>query len=381
MPNFKTAKDLSYLASASDIETAWTVIFTVLTVTFLLAVIFLPSLLRRRALARLAQGLGFSFSGEDNRLWKSPFTEFPLFKRGAGWRRIRNVMQGVRDGREILLFDYELTRSRGTFGDIVVTPDIVYTVAAFQVREGTLPNFQIGPRTILESLFHRTDPVVETQPEFAERYAVRGAPPQELRSLLRPEFLDALVSSNRTWYLEGGGDWLITYATRVKPIREEILTFVDQAEKFVRELDKALQLREISVGLAEGPTLGSVPRAEAATVLGKPKSSRRISWWRDPGLWAAVLSLVGLWALLRAFSVCDQGNERTSSELAGQAFQTALGALAVEVAALALSIRGLRRPGMRLLAALGLLIEVLVLLGGLLVLFLSIAGFCSNALL
>lgn len=342
----------------------------------------MPPLLRKRALTRVAQGLGFSFNRNDDGLWKSPFTEFPLFTREAGSRRIRNVMQGARDGKEILLFDYEFTQGGRDLFDIVLIPNVVYTVAALRFREGTLPNFQIGPRTILESLLHRTDPIFETQPEFSERYAVRGATAQELRSLLRPELLDAFASNTRTWYLEGGGDWLITYTARVKPTREEILTFVYQGLKFVEELGKALQLREMSGSFAEGQTLRSAPRAEAAPVLGRPTPSLRISWWRNNGLWAAILGLVGLCALLLAFSACQP---HTNAEAAVRAFQTALGALAAGVAALTLSIRGLRRGGVSRLTALGLIlglvVGLLVCVGSLIALLSFIAGFCSGNLL
>jgi len=107
---------------------------------------------------------------------------------------------------------------------------------------------------------------------------------------------------------------------------------------------------------------GGATQAEAATSLGKPTSSRKVSWPRNYDFWAVVLSVLGLGALYLGFSACS--------------FPIYLGALATEVVAMTVGFMGMRRPDTRLGAEVGLLVAVLVLLAGIfgIVLFFMCGG-------
>lgn len=59
---------------------------------------------RARALQQVAAETGFSFQASGDALWNEAFAAFPLFARQRK-RVIRNVVRGVRDVRDFVMFD------------------------------------------------------------------------------------------------------------------------------------------------------------------------------------------------------------------------------------------------------------------------------------
>ncbi len=99
---------------------------------------------------------------------------------------------------------------------------------------------------------------------------------------------------------------------------------------------------------------------------------------RDFTLWAVVLTLVGLGALVLAYVSCQQAN----AEAGERALWAILVAIVAEVAGVVLSNRELRKPGRRGLVAGGLdavrFVGLLALLASLFLGFVGMFGVCSG---
>jgi hypothetical protein len=82
---------------------------------------------RARELAKVAQGIGFRFVGNDwSNASRSPQFKTPLFQRTRG--RFRNVMTGSADRFQTSLFDYAYTMGKSS---------VTQTVAAFSTGSET----------------------------------------------------------------------------------------------------------------------------------------------------------------------------------------------------------------------------------------------------
>jgi hypothetical protein len=123
---------------------------------------------RSKAIFEAATALGFTPATDE----VGDIPEMHLFDQG-GSSSSDNVLKGCSAGYEALLFDYSYEINMGRS-----TRTVSQSVAAFHVPGANMPDFQIVPRTLavdLTSLFSRSQVNLESNPDFAKKYSVRGA--------------------------------------------------------------------------------------------------------------------------------------------------------------------------------------------------------------
>lgn len=175
---------------------------------------------RQSALAGIASTLGFSFRSFDAE-WTKPLGEFPIFKR-KGSPQVKNLMRGVKEGKEVLLFEYTFSE-----GDAVRNQ----TAVCWRLRADSFPRFELGPEGFFQSIFEGGDIDFASHPEFSNRYLLKGPDEQAIRGLFQPRVLDAFTSRREFWVAQGDGEWLVVYRPRitVRPTADEVRKLLDEA--------------------------------------------------------------------------------------------------------------------------------------------------------
>ncbi len=182
---------------------------------------------RREALRQAARELGFAFKAECEILSQERMEEIELLQSDRNGER-SNLIRGTA-GNEVLIFDYRYVtgsgRSRATHEQ---------TVAAFHLPGGSLPAFQLRPENMLHrigSAFGYQDIDFDSHPDFSQRFLVRGADENAVRSLFSPwvlAFFEGLEKKQWCW-VEGGGEWLIVYRHEELVEPSELRALLDEA--------------------------------------------------------------------------------------------------------------------------------------------------------
>ncbi|HEU5410169.1 MAG TPA: hypothetical protein VFU57_04045 [Candidatus Acidoferrales bacterium] len=183
---------------------------------------------RTQALADAAVRIGFVFGGED---WpdkdRAPLLETALFGKGRD-HKINNVMSGSAAGFRASLFDYTFVVGGGRN-----SRRYMQTVATFSKDGASLPYFELRPANLLsrawDAVAHK-DIRFDGNPEFAQRYVLRGALPEKVHELFTPgliSFFDALDAREK-WHIEGTDDTLVVYRMSKKVAPEKLRDFLDQ---------------------------------------------------------------------------------------------------------------------------------------------------------
>jgi hypothetical protein len=180
-----------------------------------------PLLARWRSskLAQAAETLGFDFR-PHNHEWTGVLAPFPLFAQlDTLWTK--NLIKGVREGKEVLLFDRAVRRGRGWDNQ---------TVVAWRLQHDRLPVFEMHPEQFLERLLRVEHIHFDDHPIFSKRYFVRGTDEQAIRTLFQPRVLEAFEASREQWIVQGQGEWLVAYRPFViMPTSPDALrTFLDE---------------------------------------------------------------------------------------------------------------------------------------------------------
>ena len=180
---------------------------------------------RSQAFSASALEMGFAFEGET---WsdpqKAPHLNTTLFTKGSA-KTFRNVMTGSSIGLHVSLFDYSYVVSDGRN-----SRTCAQTVASFSKTGMQLPEFQMGPKGLLQefgdALFH-ANINFDSHADFSRRYQVRSFTQEKLVSCSLAEGLDP----KQEWRLEGSEETLIVYRAgkRVKP--EDLRVFLDETAR------------------------------------------------------------------------------------------------------------------------------------------------------
>jgi hypothetical protein len=180
---------------------------------------------RSRAFSASALEMGLAFEGgtwSDPR--KAPHLNTTLFTKGSA-KTFRNVMTGSSIGLHVSLFDYSYVVSDGRN-----SRTCAQTVASFSKTGMQLPEFQMGPKGLLQkfgdALFH-ANINFDSHADFSRRYQVRSFTQEKLVSCSLAEGLDP----KQEWRLEGSEETLIVYRAgkRVKP--EDLRVFLDETAR------------------------------------------------------------------------------------------------------------------------------------------------------
>ncbi len=166
---------------------------------------------RAQALESAAMQVGLSYQLEDQVLPPDDLARFHLFTAGRS-QRVRNVMRGSAGGMDTVVFDYRYVTGSGKSSSTHHQ-----TVAMFHFAGATLPEFTLGPETFVHRIAERfgyQDFDFEAHPEFSRRYVLRGSDEPAVRNLFGPgliDFFETLSGENRSWSVEGRGDWLLVF--------------------------------------------------------------------------------------------------------------------------------------------------------------------------
>ncbi len=221
--------------------------FFVLLLVLFIALLLLRGRRRQKAWAQVARDISFAFHPKDEGVWGFEFLRLPLFQRAEGRRsvidfpsalraKITNVMKGVRDGREVWLFDYEYASSSGAGS----APDAGYrhTVAVLALQEDSLPEFALSPEGMWQRIFAGEDIDFPSHPDFSRRFVLRGPDESRIRALFRPRVLDALMRLPRRLSVQGRGMWMIVYGPPVRAEPQRIREFLDEALRVFQAFGK-----------------------------------------------------------------------------------------------------------------------------------------------
>ena len=183
---------------------------------------------RTQALADAAVRIGFVFGGED---WpdkgRAPVLETALFGKGHD-RKVKNIMVGSAAGFRASLFDYTFVIGGGRSSQ-----RYTQTVATFSKDGASLPYFELRPSNLLsrawDAVAHK-DIRVDGNPEFAQRYVLRGALPEKVHDLFTPGLISFMegLDTREKWHIEGADDTLVIYRMSKKVPPDSLRDFLDQ---------------------------------------------------------------------------------------------------------------------------------------------------------
>ncbi len=183
---------------------------------------------RTQALTATAMEIGFLFVGTE---WKDvpqpPQLQTALFDRGHS-KAFRNIMTGGVAGLRAFLFDYKYTvgggRSSRTYSQ---------TVAAYSKTGVQLPSFNLQPQGLMHKLWDAVvhkDITFDSHPSFAQRYGLRGAEAERIRTVFTPPLISFLevLDPQKKWQIEGMGDTLIIYRGGKKAKPGDFRVFLEE---------------------------------------------------------------------------------------------------------------------------------------------------------
>ena len=186
---------------------------------------------RSQAFSASAVEMGLAFEGgtwSDPR--KAPHLNTTLFTKGSA-KTFRNVMTGSSTSLHVSLFDYSYVVSDGRN-----SRTRAQTVASFSKTGVQLPEFQMGPKGLLQKfgdVLCHPNINFDSHADFSRRYQVRSPTQEKTRELFTgslPSFFESL-DPRQEWRLEGLEETLIVYRAgkRVKP--ENLRVFLDETAR------------------------------------------------------------------------------------------------------------------------------------------------------
>jgi hypothetical protein len=196
---------------------------------------------RRRSeeIRRQAAVLGCVFE-ERAELDGQPFATLGTFHAGNR-RRIRNLLiQRRPDGGERRVFDYSYVVSSGKSSHTHRQ-----TVAVFRLPGCSFPRFRMSR----ENLFHKIGSAFGFQdidfaddPDFSERYLLRGENEEAVRRVFDYRVRQGLRHDRPGWSVEADGDWLVLMRPEVREKPERLVGFIQEVER-VAELFTVQRIR------------------------------------------------------------------------------------------------------------------------------------------
>jgi hypothetical protein len=189
---------------------------------------------RIEALGRMCSEMGFAFDPVGELSAFRALADFPIYDRGHS-KRVKNVMTGRIDGREVRLFEYQFTTGGGKNRHTAIQ-----TVALFP-RGGTgLPDFTLAPENVLHrvgQMFGYQDIDFDSYPDFSSQYLLRGADEPAIRAAFSPMAISYL-EQQRGWTVEVKAESVAIYRAgkRCKPA--DLRSFVDGAIAVLRSLGR-----------------------------------------------------------------------------------------------------------------------------------------------
>lgn len=182
---------------------------------------------RTADLQGVAGQLALPFYPQGDPTLVTALAQFQLFSQGHA-RKTNNMLHGQTDDVELGIFDYKYTVGGGKSSSTCRQ-----SVVAFRSPLLRLPDFVLRP----ESVFHRIGKVFgyqdidfESHPGFSQAFILRGSDELRIREFFSAEVL-SFFEGIPGISVEGGGDRLIFYRSRVRVEPVKIRSFMDEGFK------------------------------------------------------------------------------------------------------------------------------------------------------
>ena len=200
---------------------------------------------RRQSVERVAESMGFSFTGGQHRLPDAiDQAGFYLFTQGQPL--ILNRLDGKRSGYQVSLFDFAYDAGKGEEGSRDFMPADVgqqerrlQTVVWLHRPGQVLPDFDLSPtRHVLRRVggaFGLQPVTFDGRADFRDRYYLSGRDPAALRQVFSSRVIDAVLAEPG-WFVEGRGDEWLIYRLSERASPERLPAFVDQAIGLIERL-------------------------------------------------------------------------------------------------------------------------------------------------
>ena len=198
---------------------------------------------RSEALRSVALSLGMSFEDGRNIDATQRFGPFQLFSQGDK-KEVRNCLSGTIDGVDVTTFGYEYTLAGAE-----TSSTVRQTVVVFRSNELSLPEFELRPRSIVETfkivkmfkaLVGRDEDIkFDTRPDFSESYYLGGKDESTIRDAFSVSVLEHF-ERHEGLSVEGRDESLLCYrgetidtdvgfrGARVTP--DELKRFLDEGK-------------------------------------------------------------------------------------------------------------------------------------------------------
>jgi hypothetical protein len=189
-------------------------------IVFIIVVIILLALWfakkRREALKAISLELGFSFDAKPKPHPHLEYPDFKLFSIGHSRKGI-NLMKGVHQGTQLVVFDYKYTIGHGKHSH-----RYTQTVAIAHVPDIDLPHFTLAPESFFSKvgkLFGKKDINFKTHKNFSDSYLLRGDDETRIRQLFQMRLLNYFEGRSNKINIEAGQDKIMVFRTgkSIKP--------------------------------------------------------------------------------------------------------------------------------------------------------------------
>jgi hypothetical protein len=206
----------------------------ILSIGGILIFVYFSEKKRTELMMQAARQRGFSFKPKPELAVLEKYKEFKLFNKGHS-KKIRNMMEGSKNGKSFIIFDYRYTigggKSSHTYNQTVAVVKL-YSV---------IPLFYLGPQYFFHrigEMFGSKDIDFEKYPVFSKMYLLKGGSEHAIRQLFNDEVISYFEKQPKGVNIESDGKRIAYYrlSKRVKP--EQLDSFLEEASKVVGFFDK-----------------------------------------------------------------------------------------------------------------------------------------------
>jgi hypothetical protein len=189
-------------------------------IVFIIAIIILIALWyakkRREALEAISLEIGFSFEAKPKPHPHLKYPDFKLFNIGHSRKGI-NLMKGVHQGTQFVLFDYHYTIGHGKH-----SRRYTQTVAIAHMPDLDLPHFTLAPESFFSKvgkLFGKKDINFKTHKNFSDSYLLRGDHEIRIRQVFKTHLLNYFEGISNKINIEAAQDKIMVFKTgkTIKP--------------------------------------------------------------------------------------------------------------------------------------------------------------------
>jgi hypothetical protein len=166
--------------------------------------------------------MGFQFDAEAEGVkMETELLALPLLKQNSG---LSNTLRGTTGPGETHVVDVRIGSGKHAY---------TQSVACFRLAGKQLPTFEMRPEHFGHSIakaFGYQDINFDGSPGFSKSYLLRGPDEPAVRLLFHPGVLQ-FFETEKSWAVEGAGDWLIAYRQAKTVKGKDLATFLQESAR------------------------------------------------------------------------------------------------------------------------------------------------------